>query len=245
MRVYLPPDANTLLSTADHCLRSRALHQRHRRRQAAGAALADDGRGDRALHARPGHLGLGQHRRRRGARRRAGLLRRRAHPGDARRRATCSASTCPTLQRAGGQRGRPDAAAAADRAPARPARRRVRRPVHHRPAGHLRLPRLPVADPPAHLPAARTTTTCTCAATRRRAPPPRRSTWSCSTTSTASTWSWTSSTGCPGSASARPDLRQQMVDAAPARARLHPRARRGPPRGHRLAVVAGAGLMAT
>ena len=30
---------------------------------------------------------------------------------------------------------------------------RVRRALHHRPAGHLRLPRLPVADPPPHLPA--------------------------------------------------------------------------------------------
>ena len=34
---------------------------------------------------------------------------------------------------------------------------RVRRAVHDRQAGHLRLPRLPVADPPAHLPAHATT----------------------------------------------------------------------------------------
>ena len=64
-----------------------------------------------------------------------------------------------------------------DRAPARPVRPRVRRAVHHRQAGDLRLPRLPVADPPAHLPAHQPRATCTCAATRRRAPPPRRSTW--------------------------------------------------------------------
>src|SRR5579875_946014 len=38
-------------------------------------------------------------------------------------------------------------------AAARDARRGVRRPVHHRATGHLRLPRLPVADPPADLPA--------------------------------------------------------------------------------------------
>ncbi len=44
-------------------------------------------------------------------------------------------------------------------------------------AGDLRLPRLPVADPPAHLPAHQPRATSTCAATRRRAPPPRRSTW--------------------------------------------------------------------
>ena len=37
VRVYLPPDANCLLSVADHCLRSRALRQRDRRRQAARA----------------------------------------------------------------------------------------------------------------------------------------------------------------------------------------------------------------
>ena len=68
---------------------------------------------------------------------------------------------------------------------------RVRRAVHHRPAGDLRLPRLPVADPPAHLPAHEPRTTSTCAATRRRAPRRRRSTWSCSTTWTASTSSST------------------------------------------------------
>ena len=40
-----------------------------------------------------------------------------------------------------------------ERAPARPVGRRVRRAVHHRQADHLRLPRLPVADPPPDLPA--------------------------------------------------------------------------------------------
>ena len=45
VRVYLPPDANCLLSVTDHCLRSRQLRQRRRRRQAARAAVADDGRG--------------------------------------------------------------------------------------------------------------------------------------------------------------------------------------------------------
>ena len=44
-------------------------------------------------------------------------------------------------------------------------------------AGDLRLPRLPRADPPAHLPTAPTTTTSTSAATRKRARPRRRSTW--------------------------------------------------------------------
>ena len=40
-----------------------------------------------------------------------------------------------------------------ERAPARPLRPRVRRALHRRQAGDLRLPRLPVADPPPHLPA--------------------------------------------------------------------------------------------
>ena len=38
VRVYLPPDANCLLSVADHCLRSRALRERDRRREAARAS---------------------------------------------------------------------------------------------------------------------------------------------------------------------------------------------------------------
>ena len=41
-----------------------ALRERHRRRQAAAADLPADGRGDRALHPRAGHLGLGAQRRR-------------------------------------------------------------------------------------------------------------------------------------------------------------------------------------
>ena len=45
----------------------------------------------------------------------------------------------------------------------------------------------PVAHPPAHLPAGEPRATSTSAATRRRGRRRRRSTWSCSTTSTAST----------------------------------------------------------
>ena len=62
IRVYLPPDANTLLSVTDHCLRSRNPRQRHRRRQAAAAAVARDGRGDQALQHRGRYLDLGQQR---------------------------------------------------------------------------------------------------------------------------------------------------------------------------------------
>ena len=68
-----------------------------------------------------GHLGLGEHRRRRRARRRAGLRRRRADAGDARRRRPAArAPARPQGPR--GQRRRPDAPAAAERAPARACR---------------------------------------------------------------------------------------------------------------------------
>ena len=86
IRVYLPPDANCLLSVADHCLRSRHYVNVDRRRQAAGARLPDHGRGDRALHPRHRHLGLGVQRRRRRARRRARLRRRHPDARDGRRR---------------------------------------------------------------------------------------------------------------------------------------------------------------
>jgi xylulose-5-phosphate/fructose-6-phosphate phosphoketolase len=74
VRVYLPPDGNCLLSTADHCLRSRDYVQRDRGRQAARADLPRHGSGDRSLHARAGHLGVGKQRDRR-TRRGAGLRR--------------------------------------------------------------------------------------------------------------------------------------------------------------------------
>ena len=59
----------------------------------------------------------------------------------------------PELQGPRGQRRRPDEAAARRGASARPLRPGLRRPVHDGQADHLRLPRLPVADPPADLPA--------------------------------------------------------------------------------------------
>src|SRR4051794_25439463 len=130
------------------------LRQRRRRRQAAGPAVADDGRGGPALRGGPGHLGVGQQRQGRRARRRHGLLRRRADARDAGRRRP------PAAARAGAegprhQRRQPDEAAAGERAPARPVGPGLRRAVHHRQASHLRLPRLPVADSPAHLPPTR------------------------------------------------------------------------------------------
>ena len=211
IRVYLPPDANTLLSVADHCLREPQLRQRHRRGQAARPELPLDGRRDHPLHPRARHLGLGLERRGRRARRRARLLRRRADARDA-----CSGGDPPRAparsQGARRQRRRPDAAAAGKRASARHVRRRVRLAVHDGPTDRLRLPRLPVADPPPHVPPRRTTATSTCAATRRRARRRRRSTWSCSTTSIASIWRSTSSTACRASRPRAAGLRQELVD---------------------------------
>ena len=61
-RIYLPPDANCLLSVADHCLRSEdyvnvivADKQNH-------LELSYDGRSGGALHEGHWHLGLGEQR---------------------------------------------------------------------------------------------------------------------------------------------------------------------------------------
>ena len=50
VRVYLPPDANTLLSVADHCLRSRHYVNVIVAGKQPALTWLDDGRGDRALH---------------------------------------------------------------------------------------------------------------------------------------------------------------------------------------------------
>ena len=107
------------------------LRQRDRRRQAAGARLPDDGRGDRALHPRDRGLGLGEQRRGRGARRGAGVRRRRPDARDARRHRDPPARAA-RAEGPGGERRRPDAPAARQRAPARPVRGGVRRAVHDR-----------------------------------------------------------------------------------------------------------------
>ena len=96
IRVYLPPDANCLLSVMDHCLRSRHYVNVIVGEQAPVAAVARHGRGRQALHGRHRHLGVGEQRQGRRARRRHGLRRRRAHARDAGRRRSSSASTSPT-----------------------------------------------------------------------------------------------------------------------------------------------------
>ena len=96
VRVYLPPDANTLLSVADHCLRSRDYVNVIVAGKQPAPTWLYDGRGRPALRPRPRHLGLGEQRRRRRARRRARLRRRRARRWRRSPRPTCCASTCPT-----------------------------------------------------------------------------------------------------------------------------------------------------
>ena len=151
VRVYLPPDANCLLSVMDHCLRSRHYVNRGDRGQAPCAAVADDGRRRQALHRGHRHLAVGQQRPGCDAGCGHGLLWRRAHAGDARRRLhPARASARP--ENPGGQRRRSHEAAAANRAPAWTKRHGFRRVFHQGQARYLRLPCLSLVDPSADLP---------------------------------------------------------------------------------------------
>ena len=86
VRVYLPPDANCLLSTMDHCLRSlNYINLVVCGKHDAPQWLSMDAAAD-ALHGRDRHLAMGQQRSGERARRGDGLLRRRPHPGDPGRR---------------------------------------------------------------------------------------------------------------------------------------------------------------
>ena len=128
------------------------LRERDRRRQAAGAQLPLDRRRGPPLHPRARDLGVGLERRGQRPGRRDGLLRRRPDARDARRRRHPPAGAARP-EGARGQRRRPDAP---------PAGRRSIRTASSdhdfdtlfttRPADRLRLPRLPLADPPPHLP---------------------------------------------------------------------------------------------
>ena len=152
IRVYLPPDANTLLSVADHCLRSR--HYVNVIVAGKQPALDYLSMEDAIVHCTRG-LGIWHW----------------ASTDDGAEPDVvlgCAGDipTLETLAAAAILRERlPDLKVRVvnvvdlmrlqpeTRAPARPARRRVRLALHARPAGRLRLPRLPVADPPAHVPA--------------------------------------------------------------------------------------------
>jgi xylulose-5-phosphate/fructose-6-phosphate phosphoketolase len=124
VRVYLPPDANCLLSVMDHCLRSRhyvnvVIAGKHpspqwlTMDQAAAHCAEGIGIWDWASNDQDGDT----------PRRGDGLLRRRADAGDAGRRLDLLREHLPDLEDPRGQRGRPDEAAAAERASARAERR--------------------------------------------------------------------------------------------------------------------------
>ena len=59
VRVYLPPDANTLLSVTDHCLRSRNYVNVIVAGKQPSLQWLDMQVRRRALHRRRGHLALG------------------------------------------------------------------------------------------------------------------------------------------------------------------------------------------
>ena len=95
-RIYLPPDANCLLSVADHCLRSTnninvivCDKQKHLQYLDMDAAIKHCTKGI-------GHLGLGQQRPGRGAGRRDGRVRRHPHAGGAGRHGAAARSTSRT-----------------------------------------------------------------------------------------------------------------------------------------------------
>ena len=113
-----------------------ALRQRRRGRQAAAARLAVRRGGRAALRPRRRDLGVGRHRTMPGEEPDVVL----ACAGDVPTLETLAAARHPARALPGPagarrQRRRPDAAAAGVRAPARPARPRVRRPLHRRPTG--------------------------------------------------------------------------------------------------------------
>ncbi len=151
IRVYLPPDANTLLSVTDHCLRSvnyvnvivagkQPAPQWLTMDQAIKHCTAGIGIWDWASNDEGSEPDVVM-----------------ACAGDVPTLETLAAvdaaSRAPAAaQGARRQRGRPDEAAALDRAPPRAVRPRVRRHLHARPADHLRVPRLSVAHSPPDLP---------------------------------------------------------------------------------------------
>ena len=155
VRVYLPPDANTLLSVADHCLRSRDYVNVIVAGKQPAPQLADDGR-RRSRHCTRGHRASGTGPSNDDGRRSptscwpapATCRRWRRWP---RRRSCCAAPARAAGARR--QRRRPDAAAGrhASTRTACPTREFDALFTTDRPVD-LRLPRLPVADPPADLP---------------------------------------------------------------------------------------------
>ena len=157
VRVYLPPDANTLLSVADHCLRSR--HYVNVVVAGKQPALTYLNMEEAIAHCTRG-LGIWEW-----------ASNTTGEPDVV----LACAGDIPTLETLAAadilRRELPDLAVrvinvvdimrllAGVRTPARAVGPRVRRAVHHRQAGRLRLPRVSLAHPPAHLPAHQPPTT--------------------------------------------------------------------------------------
>jgi xylulose-5-phosphate/fructose-6-phosphate phosphoketolase len=156
VRVYLPPDANCLLSVWDHCLRSRHY---------VNVVIAGKYQAPQwlSMDAAAKHCSAG-----------VGIWRWASNDeGNDQDAAPDVVMACcgdvPTLETLAavsilrrlparaedprGQRRRPVQAGDAQRAPPRLERRRFRRAVYDEQAGHLCVPWLPLADPPADLPA--------------------------------------------------------------------------------------------
>ena len=94
VRVYLPPDANCLLSVTDHCLRSRNyVNVVVAGKQPAPQWLTMD-EAIKHCDGRARHLGMGQQRPGQRTRRGDGLLRRRADAGDAGRGRSAAPARC-------------------------------------------------------------------------------------------------------------------------------------------------------
>ncbi len=153
VRVYLPPDANSLLSVADHCLRSRnyvnvivAGKQPAPQWLTMDAAMkhctAGIGIWDWASNDQGRRTGRGD-----------GVLRAMCRRSRRWRRWTCCASISRILKIRVVNVVDLMTLQPHERASARPVRRGVRLAVHAGQAGHLRVSRLSVADPPADLPA--------------------------------------------------------------------------------------------
>jgi xylulose-5-phosphate/fructose-6-phosphate phosphoketolase len=139
VRVYLPPDANCLLSVADHCLRSRNY-----------VNVSGYGRGRQALHRGHRHLGLGQQRSRRGARRGDGVLWRCSHARNSGRRGPAAKAGAGS-QDPRGERSRLNDTATRERTSPRAERSRLQRHFYRGQTDRVRLPRLSVADPSSYL----------------------------------------------------------------------------------------------
>ncbi len=128
-RIYLPPDANCLLSVADHCFRSRNYVNLIVIDKQPQLQWLDMDAAQRALRARRVGLGLGEQRRGRRAGRGARLRRRRATL-ETRRGGVAPAQARAGAPRARRQRGRPHGALRPATAPPRDGRCRLRAALH-------------------------------------------------------------------------------------------------------------------